>query len=163
MWRMDVYRGFPDEDHNPARSRVTRSAGRAADHLGWAFAWPSNRRKLYNRASADPEGVRGPNRSGSCGGTRRRGSGPATTCPISSEQAARLSPGLEQEPGRHGSAGRADPFIMIADGKCLLFVPSGLKDGPLPTHYEPLESPMRESALSPADQSCGEALAATGQ
>ena len=35
--------------------------------------------------------------------------------------------------------GGADPFIMIADGKASLFVPSGLKDGPLPTHYEPVE------------------------
>ena len=25
----------------------------------------------------------------------------------------------------------------------MLFVPSGLKDGPLPTHYEPVESPVR--------------------
>jgi formate dehydrogenase major subunit len=31
---------------------------------------------------------------------------------------------------------------MIADGKSSLFVPSGLKDGPLPTHYEPIESPV---------------------
>jgi formate dehydrogenase major subunit len=38
--------------------------------------------------------------------------------------------------------GGDDPFIMEADGKCQLFVPSGLKDGPLPTHYEPVESPV---------------------
>jgi formate dehydrogenase major subunit len=36
-----------------------------------------------------------------------------------------------------------EPFIMIADGKSSLFAPSGMKDGPLPTHYEPLESPIR--------------------
>ena len=34
------------------------------------------------------------------------------------------------------------PFTMIADGKSSLFVPSGLKDGPLPTHYEPIELPV---------------------
>ena len=39
--------------------------------------------------------------------------------------------------------GGADPFIMEADGKCQLFSTSGLKDGPLPTHYEPVESPVR--------------------
>ena len=38
--------------------------------------------------------------------------------------------------------GGDDPFIMEPDGKCQLFVPSGLKDGPLPTHYEPVESPV---------------------
>jgi formate dehydrogenase major subunit len=35
-----------------------------------------------------------------------------------------------------------DPFIMQSDGKAWLFVPSGLSDGPLPTHYEPQESPF---------------------
>ena len=36
-----------------------------------------------------------------------------------------------------------DPFIMQADGKGWLFAPAGLADGPLPTHYEPAESPAR--------------------
>ena len=36
-----------------------------------------------------------------------------------------------------------DPFIMQGDGKGALFVPKGLIDGPLPTHYEPVESPFR--------------------
>jgi formate dehydrogenase major subunit len=36
----------------------------------------------------------------------------------------------------------ADPFIMKADGKGWLFAPSGLVDGPLPTHYEPVETPV---------------------
>jgi formate dehydrogenase major subunit len=35
-----------------------------------------------------------------------------------------------------------DPFIMQADGKGWLYVPAGLEDGPLPTHYEPQESPV---------------------
>ncbi len=35
-----------------------------------------------------------------------------------------------------------DPFIMMADGRGWLYSPSGLLDGPLPTHYEPLESPV---------------------
>ena len=34
------------------------------------------------------------------------------------------------------------PFILHADGVAWLYVTSGLKDGPLPTHYEPLESPF---------------------
>jgi formate dehydrogenase major subunit len=41
-----------------------------------------------------------------------------------------------------------DPFIMMADGRAHLFTPAGLLDGPLPTHYEPLESPV-ENALYP--------------
>jgi formate dehydrogenase major subunit len=35
-----------------------------------------------------------------------------------------------------------DPFIMQADGKGWLFAPAGMLDGPLPTHYEPQESPV---------------------
>ncbi|MFM6849813.1 MAG: molybdopterin dinucleotide binding domain-containing protein, partial [Terrabacter sp.] len=36
-----------------------------------------------------------------------------------------------------------DPFIMQADGKGWLYTPKGMLDGPLPTHYEPQESPVR--------------------
>ena len=57
-------------------------------------------------------------------------------------QASGLSPGLEPAPKGMDALGGDDPFIMEADGKCQLFVPSGLKDGPLPTHYEPVESPV---------------------
>jgi formate dehydrogenase major subunit len=42
----------------------------------------------------------------------------------------------------------SDPFIMQADGRAWLFAPAGLLDGPLPTHYEPLESPST-NALYP--------------
>jgi formate dehydrogenase major subunit len=35
-----------------------------------------------------------------------------------------------------------DPFIMMADGRGWLYSPSGMLDGPLPTHYEPIESPV---------------------
>ncbi len=42
----------------------------------------------------------------------------------------------------------ADPFIMNGDGRAWLYAPSGLKDGPLPAHYEPFESPVANRALS---------------
>jgi formate dehydrogenase major subunit len=48
----------------------------------------------------------------------------------------------KQPEGMEALSGR-DPFIMIADGKSSIFVPSGLKDAPLPTHYEPVESPVK--------------------
>src|SRR6266436_4154329 len=34
------------------------------------------------------------------------------------------------------------PFRMHPDGRGWLYVPYGLKDGPLPVFYEPLESPF---------------------
>ena len=47
-----------------------------------------------------------------------------------------------------GSSGMAaiagdEPFIMKPDGKGWLFAPTGTKDGPLPAHYEPVETPVR--------------------
>ena len=36
--------------------------------------------------------------------------------------------------------GGAKPFILHPDGVGWLYVATGLKDGPLPAHYEPLES-----------------------
>jgi formate dehydrogenase major subunit len=51
-------------------------------------------------------------------------------------------PDWSKHPHGMDALGGDDPFIMEADGKCQLFVPSGLKDGPLPTHYEPPESPV---------------------
>ena len=63
---------------------------------------------------------------------------------------------VDQGAGRQGATRTAsastrrsgtDPFIMKADGKGWLFAPTGLVDGPLPTHYEPVESPAHECAL----------------
>jgi formate dehydrogenase major subunit len=45
----------------------------------------------------------------------------------------------------------ADPFMMIADGRCSVFVPSGLKDAPLPAHYEPVESPVKNALYAQQD------------
>ena len=48
---------FPEAGHNRARSRKADPGGGSdANHLGWGYAWPSNRRTLYNRTSADPAG-----------------------------------------------------------------------------------------------------------
>jgi formate dehydrogenase major subunit len=35
------------------------------------------------------------------------------------------------------------PFILHPDGVGWIWVASGVQDGPLPTHYEPLESPVK--------------------
>ena len=54
------------------------------------------------------------------------------------------APGHRPERGVGGPEGIAgdDPFIMQPDGKGWLFAPKGMLDGPLPTHYEPQESPV---------------------
>jgi formate dehydrogenase major subunit len=40
------------------------------------------------------------------------------------------------------------PFILHEDGLGWLYVPKGLQDGPMPTHYEPLESPVHNALYS---------------
>src|SRR4029453_9895372 len=57
------------------------------------------------------------------------------------DQAARLPAGRGRQ-GRRGQPGGDAPCIMEVAGRGWLFAPSGLKDGPLPTHYEPRESPV---------------------
>ena len=55
-----------------------------------------------------------------------------------------------------------DPFIMQADGKGWLFAPNGLVDGPLPTHYEPHESPVRNPLYAAAGEPGAEGVRAGG-
>ena len=52
-----LYSGvFPKEDDNRARARHPDGPEGPGTHLGWGWTWPANRRNMYNRASADPDG-----------------------------------------------------------------------------------------------------------
>jgi len=106
----------------------------------WGWAWPANRRQLYNRASADPEGKPWSERKALIwwDGTRWTGKDVPDFPPDK-------APDYLPPPGAKAGAALAgdDPFIMQADGKAWLFAPAGLVDGPLPTHYEPVETPHR--------------------
>ena len=139
-----IYAGCYEDGVNQTRRRDPGDLDAEGGWVSpeWAWAWPANRRILYNRASADPQGtpVVGAQEATS-GGTRTRASGRATTCPTSRPTSR---PTTSPSPTRRAwtrSRG-TDPFIMMADGKGWLFSPAGLMDGPMPTHYEPYESPM---------------------
>jgi formate dehydrogenase major subunit len=108
----------------------------------WGWAWPANRRILYNRASADPEGRPWSQRKAYVWWDEDQQKWTGHDVP---DFVANRPPSYRPEPGTGGVAGLAgdDPFIMQADGKGWLFVPVGLLDGPLPAHYEPSESPVR--------------------
>ena len=113
----------------------------------WAWAWPANRRILYNRASADPQGRPWSERKKlRLVGRGARASGRATTCPTSRPT---RQPAYKPEPDAKGmgAIGGTDPFMMMADGKGWLYSPAGLMDGPMPTHYEPLRVADAEPAL----------------
>jgi formate dehydrogenase major subunit len=115
--------------------------------LEWGWSWPANRRILYNRASADPDGKPWSERKAYVWWDEEAGSWTGHDVPDFPKTKA---PSFRPEPGTPGPAGLAgdDPFIMQADGKGWLYVPKGLLDGPLPAHYEPQESPVRNPFYS---------------
>jgi formate dehydrogenase major subunit len=136
---------YPEAGKNMARSRRPDTpGGKGAAHLDWAFAWPSNRRTLYNRASADPAGKPWSERKKLIWWDDGAGKWDGDDVPDFVEtKRPDMRPDWATQPTGMDALGGDKPFIMEADGYCQLFVPTGLKDGPLPTHYEPLESPVR--------------------
>jgi formate dehydrogenase major subunit len=108
----------------------------------WAWAWPANRRILYNRASADPAGKPWSERKALVWWDEEQGRWTGHDTP---DFEATKPPWYEPPRGAVGPDAIAgdDPFIMQADGRGWLYAPAGVGDGPLPTHYEPQDSPMR--------------------
>jgi formate dehydrogenase major subunit len=139
-----MYAGiFPAQHDNRSRSRRPDGPGGPGSHQGWAFSWPDNRRTLYNRASADLDGTPWSERKRMVwwDAAQKRWAGTDTPDFVPTKPPD-MRPDWSTQPEGMDALGGDDPFIMETDGKCQLFVPSGLKDGPLPTHYEPVESPI---------------------
>jgi formate dehydrogenase major subunit len=139
-----VYCGVHAGDENRAARRTPHwEQGRVA--LEWAWSWPSNRRILYNRASADPAGRPWSERKRYVWWDEEQRRWTGHDVPDFEE---RKPPDYVPPDGaRAEDAIRGDrPFVLQVDGSGWLFVPSGLTDGPFPTHYEPHESPV-ENAL----------------
>ena len=148
-----IYSGvYPKEGQNLAASR------KADNYVSpeWGFAWPANRHIIYNRASADPQGNPWSERKKYTywDATKNSGTKDASGNPIIGmwvnaakdvvDFAPTKKPDSPADPkatGLNALAGTA-PFIMKADGKAWLFAPTGLVDAPIPTHYEPYESPV---------------------
>jgi formate dehydrogenase major subunit len=113
----------------------------------WGWAWPANRRLLYNRASADPEGKPWSERKKYVWWDEAEGRWTGYDVPDFPVDKQPDYRAPDDAKGMDAISGD-DPFIMMADGRGWLFTPSGLLDGPLPVHYEPVESPV-ENALYP--------------
>ena len=141
-----IYSGvYPSAGRNRARERAP--AGLYGH--GWGYAWPDDRRILYNRASARPDGQPWSDRKRLVWWDAAAGEWTGLDTP----DFTRRKPPDYQPPDRargdEALAGDA-PFIMHPDGMGWIWVPNGLKDGPLPAHYEPLESPVA-NALYPRE------------
>jgi formate dehydrogenase major subunit len=137
-----IYTGvLPERGNNKAKGRDPHGP---YGH-GWGYAWPSDRRILYNRASARPE-------NGQPWSERKKlvwWNGDAKHWEGSDvpDFAQDKAPDYKPWPWSKGDDAIAgdQPFTMHPDGVGWLYVPSGLKDGPLPAHYEPLESPVHNA------------------
>jgi len=95
----------------------------------WGWAWPMNRRILYNRASCDLNGK-------PWDPDRRQ---------VWWNEAQKKWLGHDVPDFKPDSAPKdhMGPFIMNPEGVGRLFVPlAGMADGPFPEHYEPFESPV---------------------
>jgi formate dehydrogenase major subunit len=113
----------------------------------WAWAWPANRRILYNRASADPDGRPWSERKALIWWDPEERQWTGHDIPdFQPDKAPDFRPD-DDATGPDALSG-TDAFIMQADGKAWLYAPAGLVDGPLPAHYEPHESPFTNPLYS---------------
>jgi formate dehydrogenase major subunit len=133
-----IYSGVYEQGRNRAREREPSGV---YGH-GWGYAWPADRRILYNRASARPDGRPWSERKKLVWWDAACAEWTGLDNPDFSKD---KRPDYVPSPTAQGDAAlRGDaPFVMHPDGVGWIWVPSGLKDGPLPAHYEPLESPVR--------------------
>lgn len=99
----------------------------------WAWAWPANRRIVYNRASCDPSGKPWDPKRVLIKWDGEKWGG------------ADVADFKATEPPGSGM----NPFIMNEEGVGRLFCARKMVDGPFPEHYEPMESPIGTNPLHP--------------
>ncbi len=131
---------YTDNGNNMAR-RDNKDASGVGLYSNWAWAWPVNRRIIYNRASVDLQGKpwnpKKPVIEWVVEDGKGKWKGDVPDGPW---------PPLQNADGTANPAGRL-PFIMKPDGVASIFGP-GLKDGPFPEHYEPMECPLEKNPMS---------------
>jgi formate dehydrogenase major subunit len=120
-----IYSGCFNEAGNNMARRGTEDPDGTGAYLNWTFAWPLNRRTLYNRASADLQGKPwDPSRKLlEWNGTQWTGYDVPDIAP-------------------NAKPGDVMPFIMNQEGTSRLFCRGMMRDGPFPAHMEPFESPV---------------------
>jgi formate dehydrogenase major subunit len=136
-----IYCGvYADGVNQASRRKPGKEQNWVANEWGWA--WPANRRIIYNRASADPEGKPWSERKALVWWDEEKAMWTGHDIP---DFASDKSPHYRPPDGATGAEALSgiDPFVMQADGKAWLYVPAALTDGPLPAHYEPQDSPFR--------------------
>jgi formate dehydrogenase major subunit len=130
-----IFCGAWGPDGNEMARRDNSDPTGIGQTLNWAWAWPANRRVLYNRASCDPGGRPfNPQRSLIRWDPKaRQWVGADVADFVANEDPAR---GME-------------PFIMNQEGVARFFARDNLVEGPFPEHYEPFETPLAYNPLNP--------------
>jgi formate dehydrogenase major subunit len=120
-----IFSGSFTEAGNMMARRDNSDPDDTGAYLKWSFAWPANRRILYNRASCDINGKPwDPSRKLiEWDGAKWAGYDVPDIPPNAKPQ-------------------DVGPFIMNPEGVSRLFVRGMMRDGPFPAHYEPFESPV---------------------
>ncbi len=128
-----IFSGAWTEKGNLMARRDSADPSGLGETLGWAFAWPANRRILYNRASCNPAGKPwDPQRDViHWNGSKWVGFDVPDFKPDSAP---------DQDMG---------PFIMQPEGVARFFTLDKVIDGPFPEHYEPFETPIDTNPLHP--------------
>lgn len=126
-----IYAGSWTEAGNMMARRDNSDPTGIGQTLNWAWAWPANRRVLYNRASCDLDGKPfDPTRSLVHWDGKKWTGADVPDFKI------------DELPGSG-----MGPFIMNPEGTARFFARKGLAEGPFPTHYEPFETPLGYNPL----------------
>ena len=140
MW---IYSGYfnnndapLDPTAQPVCHRSNEDNGGLGLYSGWAYSWPSNRRILYNRASADTKGQPwNPDKA-----LVRWDADEKTWVQTDVADFVVASGDKPVEPNNKA-------FFMLWEQNARL-ESYGMVDAPLPEHYEPFESPLAENPLN---------------
>ncbi|MBF0241044.1 MAG: formate dehydrogenase, partial [Desulfamplus sp.] len=142
-----IYCGSYTEEGNMSARRDTQDA---PNNIGlypkFAWAWPLNRRIIYNRASVNPKGEPWNKDKWVVKFAGEQKDGKWTTNKWEGDVPDGGAFPLENPDGTKRDDGK-NPFIMQKDGYGQIYGP-GLADGPFPEHYEPLECPVEKNYLS---------------
>jgi formate dehydrogenase major subunit len=147
-----VYCGmYPSTAGNLAKRRNnTQAAGMAPIYPLWTWAWPVNRRIIYNGASLEPCGW---------GGVTGTPSDPSHRV-IWWEGGAWKGDVADGVANPHEASGHIErsPFIMRNEGHARLHG-AGMAEGPSPEHYEPLDTPLAVRGRNPVPFGSGSSTA----